>query len=477
MTMTQRAARPAEAESSDTRRSPGLDAAARMEDRVLVGRVNLLIRQQPIGFIGILINSLLFALVLSTAWPAQWLIVWTAAVWVMVGLRYAIWLQVRNGVSDPAEALRVARLFTAGLTVSGLFWGVAGVVFFPDDPIALQGFIVFVLAGMSAGAMAALSSHLPAFLSFAGLAILPMATRLMLEGGLLYIVMGIMLLLYFVLLSGSARNINRTITQSLELRFEKSDLAESLSRARRQAEVANLAKSNFFALLSHELRTPLTAVLGFAEMMRARTFGPLGHEKYDDYVDGIYTSGDHLRGLIDELLVLTGDQAETVQIQEEKFNPGPILEDCLNRLAERADTAGLGLEWRFADPLPQIYADKRRLRQILINVLTNAIEFTPRGGHIEVAAGCDGNRNFVVTVSDSGEDSAEDAAPAAMRLFDLSESNLGQRSRHGGIGLPLTKLLIDSHDGTLEIESEKGAGTRISFGFPAERVFLATGET
>ena len=181
MTMTQRAARPAEAESSDTRRSPGLDAAARMEDRVLVGRVNLLIRQQPIGFIGILINSLLFALVLSTAWPAQWLIVWTAAVWVMVGLRYAIWLQVRNGVSDPAEALRVARLFTAGLTVSGLFWGVAGVVFFPDDPIALQGFIVFVLAGMSAGAMAALSSHLPAFLSFAGLAILPMATRLMLE--------------------------------------------------------------------------------------------------------------------------------------------------------------------------------------------------------------------------------------------------------------------------------------------------------
>jgi signal transduction histidine kinase len=448
-----------------------------MEDRVLVGRINMLIRQQPIVFIGLLINSLLFALVLSTAWSAYWLIVWTAAVWIMVGLRYAIWLQVRNGVSDPHEALRVARLFTAGSTVSGLFWGLAGVVFFPDDPIALQGFIVFVLGGMSAGAMATLSSYLPAFLSFAGLTILPIAVRLMLEGGLLYTVMGIMLLLYFVLLSGSARNINRTIAQSLGLGFEKSELVENLNHANRQAEVADLAKSNFFSLLSHELRTPLTAVLGFAEMMRARTFGPLGHEKYDDYVDGIYTSGDHLRSLIDELLDLTGGQAKTVQIQEEKFDPGPILEDCLNLLAERADAAGLGLEGRFADPLPQIYADKRRLRQILVNVLTNAIEFTPRGGHIEAAAGCDGNGNFVVTVSDSGEGAAEDAAPAPMKLFDLSESNLGRRSRHSGIGLPLTKLLIDSHDGMLEIASEKGAGTRISFGFPAERVFRAAGDT
>lgn len=441
-----------------------------VEGRVCVGRIETLIRQQPVALVVNLLNSVLLAVVLSTVWPVEGLTVWVAAVWAAGALRTAFWWRYRGELAGPAEARRASGQFMALACVSGLIWGMSGVLFLPDSPMVLQGFIVFVLGGMSAGAVGTMSSHMPGFCAFVALTLLPTIGRLFIEGGLLYVTMGVMGLVYVLALVVTARNQNRTLSDSLALQFEKSDLIEELSEACTRAKAANIAKSTFVANVSHELRTPLNAIIGFSEIIQKEVFGPTGHQRYREYAQDIFDSGKHLLSLINDILDLSKIELDKYDLQEQWINLTPMIEDSIRMMRGRADDEGVILVHQPPFELPDLYADPRAVKQILLNLISNAVKFTNAGGCVGVQAFPDEAGCMFLSITDTGIGMTQEEVITAMAPFGQIDSPLSRKYDGTGLGLPLVKRMIDLHEGSLEIESAPGTGTRIILRFPPDRL-------
>lgn len=440
-------------------------------DRVLAGKINTLISQQPVGLFANLILAGLLAPVLSGAWPIPWLATWIGAIWAVTAWRGAVWFRHRRGLAQTADAKRVARTTTVLATLSGLIWGVPGAIFFPADPVAIQGFFVFVLGGMSAGALATLGAHFPAYRNFLALTLLPLIARLAFEADMLHLMMALLASIYFVVMVVTGRNLDRMLTRSLVLQLEKSDLAEDLAAARARAEAADAAKSIFLATVSHELRTPLNAVLGFTHLVREGVYGPLGKEKIQEYLSHVTGSGTHLLHLIDELLDLSRAEAGYLVVREESVVEfGDEVADCLAFLAVRAEHGDVVLEADGLEQLPALRADRRRLRQILLNVLSNAIKFTPRGGSVTVTGEQGDDGALVLAVRDTGIGMAEEDLSIALEAFGRADSSHARATEGAGIGLPLAQLLMKLHGGRMKIVSKPDDGTLVTLHFPAERV-------
>jgi signal transduction histidine kinase len=442
-----------------------------IEERVLAGRIATLVSQQPMAVLANLVNSALLALLIRGVWPEPWLATWVAGVWLVTALRGAVWLRYRRGSTGIAQAKNIGRLLTGVALLSGAVWGLPAVVFFPEAPIALQGFIVFVLAGMSAGAVATLASHLPAFHSFIVPALLPLAGRLLLEGDLLYIAMGLMGGIYFLVLATTGINLNRTLTRALRLQIEKSDLVDDLTEARAKAEAASVAKSAFLATVSHELRTPLNAVIGFTQLLEAEVHGPLGHGKYHEYLEHMSGSGTHLLNLIDELLDLSRAEAGQLAIREEAaVDLAAELAHCVALMTVRAEHRRICLVTSLPEDLPQLHADPQRLRQIVLNVLSNAVKFTPEDGLVELSATREPAGSLVLAIRDTGIGMSEGDLAVALEFFGRADNARSRATEGTGIGLPLTVLLLEMHGGKLEVASQPGGGTLVNLRFPPERV-------
>ena len=446
-------------------------ATPSIEERVYAGRIATLIRQQPMAVVANLVNSGLLALLLGESWPTAWLAVWVAGVWLVTALRGAVWFCYRRASAEPARATTLGRLLTGVALASGTIWGLPAVVFFPEAPLVLQGFIVFVLGGMSAGAVATLASHLPAFYSFIVPALVPLVGRLLFEGEVLYVAMGLMGGVYLVALVATGLNLNRTLTRALTLQIEKSDLVDDLTEARAKAEAANVAKSAFLATVSHELRTPLNAVIGFAQLLEAEVHGPLGHGKYREYLGHMSGSGIHLLNLIDELLDLSRAEAGHLLIRDEiAVDLAAELTHCIALMTARAEHSGVSLETSLPENLPRLRADPQRLRQIVLNVLSNALKFTPKDGLVELSATREPSGKLVLAVRDSGIGMSEGDLTVALEFFGRADNARSRATEGAGIGLPLTALLLEMHGGELEIDSQLDAGTLVNLRFPPERV-------
>ncbi len=442
-----------------------------IEERVLSGRLVAMIDQQPGAILAHVANSGLLALFLGQAWPKHWVIAWVAALWLVSALRGAVWRRYRRGLSKTSEADFAGGMLTAIALVSGALWGLPGLAGFPEYPLALQVFIIFVLAGMSAGAVATLSGHLPAFYAFIVPSLCPLIGGLLLRGESLYGAMGVMGAVYFLVLVTTGVSLNRTLTRSLRLQMEKSDLVEDLMEARAKAEAANVAKSAFLATISHELRTPLNAVIGFTQVLENEIHGPLGHGKYQEYLRHMSGSGLHLLGLIDELLELSRAESGCLALREEAIvDLAAELGHCVALLRVRAEQRKIRLELALPDNLPGLRADPQRLRQIVLNVVSNAIKFTPEGGLVALAAKRDAPSGLVVTVRDTGIGMSERDLAVAMEFFGRADSVHSQATEGVGIGLPLTAILMNLHGGELKIESEPGGGTVVGLRFPRDRV-------
>lgn len=443
---------------------------AQIQDRVLAGRIETLIGQQPMAVLANLVNSGLSALVLSPLWPASGLILWVGAIWTVSALRVAVWLSCRRGFADPADVVGVGRLQVALAAASGLLWGIPGALIFSSGPIVLQGFIVFVLGGMSAGAVSTSASHLPAFFAYLVPSLLPIVLSLLFEGGMLYFSMGLMGAVYFAVLVTAGINLNRTLSRQLQLQIEKSDLADRLTAARIEAETANRAKSAFLATVSHELRTPLNAVLGFTQAIEQQVHGPLGNTAYEEYIQHIQGSGTHLLALINELLDFSKAEQGRLEIVDERVDLTAAFKDCIALIAPRAKHHDIKLQTTIERPMPALRADPRRLKQIILNVLSNAVKFTPNGGRIDISAEHSSSGEIIVSVRDTGIGMAEDDMAIAMEHFGQADSSHSRTTGGTGIGLPFTALLMQLHGGEVIIDSRPGEGTLVRLHFPAERV-------
>ena len=271
----------------------------------------------------------------------------------------------------------------------------------------------------------------------------------------------------------------RRLVLNLEQSQEQlSELARKYEAEKIRAEAASQAKSEFLANMSHELRTPLNAINGFSEIMAGEMYGPVGDARYRDYARDILSSGQHLLALINDILDMSKIEAGKLSMRFEPVCLEELAEEALRLVRNRAEAAGLSLVLDFVE-LPDVDADYRAIKQVLLNLLSNAIKFTPRGGRVSVRAEWREDalaERVKISVQDTGIGiSSRDLARLA-RPFEQVESQHSKTTQGTGLGLALTKSLVEMHGGILDLRSTPGQGTVASFALPV-RQGAATAES
>ncbi len=262
-----------------------------------------------------------------------------------------------------------------------------------------------------------------------------------------------------------------TVTGLMARSAEQTELrARQLEEARRQAEQAIRAKTAFLANMSHEIRTPLTAMMGFAELLEQEVLGPHAIPLYREYARDIAESGRHLMELINDLLDLSKADADRLELVDGTVDVVRVTIGTARLLAERASRHGVSIATEVPLDLPPLRADERKLRQMLLNLLSNAVKFTPINGVVTLGARMAADGALWLSVHDTGIGMTGEELGKALEPWGQVDSALARSQIGTGLGLPLTKRLIELHGGRLDVVSRRDEGTTMSLVFPAERV-------
>lgn len=354
--------------------------------------------------------------------------------------RFALRLVLGTACTITLVASGCVLLWVPGVPANHLFWGLicgTGAIlvaaqaapFLPHGTTALIYVIVFALAAIS-------------------------------EGSLEYLALGATALSCGVFVWGILKSLNALSTKTLLLAREKDALVEQLTQA-------SQAKSEFLASMSHELRTPLNAVIGFSDVMRQETFGPLGAKVYNEYAGDIHMSGQHLLSLINDILDLSKIEAGKFELREEIVDLHDLARDAARLTGLRAEEGGVVLRIDTAAGLI-LRGDERALKQCIVNLLTNAMKFTPRGGEVSLRAAQDAN-GFTLTVADTGCGIHAEDLDRVFETFSQARHGAPIQERGTGLGLPIVRGLIRAHGGEAAIASTPGQGTVVTLTIPASR--------
>jgi len=244
--------------------------------------------------------------------------------------------------------------------------------------------------------------------------------------------------------------------------------------ARDKAELANASKSEFLANMSHELRTPLNAIIGFSEIINNELFGPLENAQYKEYVDDIHSSSRHLLSLINDILDLSKIEANRFELDDDELDLGNLFDSCASMIRHRVDDDLVSFEVSVAPGVPLVIADKRAMRQMVLNLVSNAVKFTPEKGTVRLSAFVEADGRVALQVSDTGIGIAKDDMSKALEPFRQISTDETVYSAEGtGLGLPLTVALARLHDATFVINSSPGQGTTITLRLPLDRIVHA----
>jgi len=261
----------------------------------------------------------------------------------------------------------------------------------------------------------------------------------------------------------AALNVIRNISSRVQAR-------EALIEAKESAEFANRTKSEFLANMSHEIRTPLNAIMGFSEVMEKEIFGPIGSSRYREYAADIHASGQHLASLINDILDLSKIEAGQMKFKRGRVNVARVVEASLALLKRRAETGEIKLAVRIGKNLPALRGDERRIRQVLFNLVSNASKFTPDGGTVSISASANAQTGLRIRVNDTGIGMKQEDMETAMTPFGQVMTSSESDLEGTGLGLPLSKSLVEHHGGSLNLKSKLGEGTKITLEFPPMRL-------
>jgi two-component system cell cycle sensor histidine kinase PleC len=268
--------------------------------------------------------------------------------------------------------------------------------------------------------------------------------------------------------------------RSLAYRAEKDAIFAELEQAkavsdeaRRRAEAANMAKSQFLATMSHELRTPLNAILGFSDLMRSEMLGPIGNEAYKSYLDDIHSSGQHLLRIINDILDLSRIEAGKRALREELTSLTEVARETCSLLDLKARQKNITIKQILEENLPKIIIDEQAIRQVILNLASNALKFTESGGEITVKVGRTQSGGQYISVRDDGPGIPENELPVVLSAFGQGAISIKTAEQGTGLGIPIVQALIHLHGGNFTLRSKVGVGTEAIATLPAKRVVSA----
>jgi two-component system cell cycle sensor histidine kinase PleC len=426
-------------------------------------------------------GTLVLALGIAAA-ACLWLPLPLVAIWsgIVLMSTLTVVLMARRFLTKAPGDIRLKlwrRLFACAEGMHGLTWSLLLLLFVQVDAPGAKVFVTTALLVVSALTVM-LSATIPIAV-YAGLAPIIMGIMVFFwdrrdMDSVTMALMAASAQLFFIFL---ANRLYASSVDSIVFRAEKDALIAELEtanansdEARRKAEEANLAKSRFLATMSHELRTPLNAILGFSEVMKNEIFGGHANAAYKEYSADIHGSGQHLLNLINEILDLSRIEAGKYELNEEALSLPSVVDECQHMLALRAKAKGQSIRALAEPQLPRVWADERAIRQAVLNVLSNAIKFTPQGGEITIKVGWTATGGQYVSVADNGPGIPENEIPIVMQSFGRGSLAIKTAEQGSGLGLPIVKGLIDLHGGGFHLKSKPRAGTEVTITLPAERV-------
>jgi signal transduction histidine kinase len=407
-----------------------------------------------------IVNGGVLAAVMHSWLPLAWMAISLA----LCGMRTVDWLRYRRA-PDSRTPSQWATGFVLRLLPFGIWWGMtAASLLLSDDPL-LMAIAVLATDAQGAGAVCSYPGHPPAALSFILPAMIMFAVAGVIQGGTIgYSITFVEIVLianYAVII----REFYRSTIRGLIARHEKSEISDHLAEAHLALKREGAAKSEFLAHMSHELRTPLNAIIGFSDVIMSETYGPLGNPKYAEYQGDIHAAAAHLLDIVNEVLDIARIEAGELTLQIDNVDPLEVTRFTAKLIRQRALTKGLSFEVEVDPALGEksIMTDEVRLKQALINVLSNAVKFTPVGGSVILSAGkCDG---VFFEVRDTGVGMAPDDLERALLPFvQVGRPMLAQEG--SGLGLPLSRQLIERLGGRFQIVSSVGVGTTVTITLP-----------
>jgi two-component system cell cycle sensor histidine kinase PleC len=374
-----------------------------------------------------------------------------------------------------SELRKWTLLITAAYALSTFVWSTQMIFLWgPPHNDLNHLLIVLFLAGYLSGQAPFAAPSIPmtaVVFAIDGSALIAAPMR---EGGYVYGSLAVITLFYTIYTMYMARQTYVTARSMLLLRTDKNDLIVALGnaksesdRARYRAESASRSKSQFLANMSHELRTPLNAILGFSEMIASRRFAEL--EKHFEYADHIHKSGDHLLALINDILDLAKIEAGALALRESDVDVGLVIADEVALVEPKAQSANCTITLEISDRLPLVFADERAIKQIVLNLLSNALKFTPEGGCITAFAQITAGAALCFGVADTGVGIAAEDQVKVFENFGQGRHDVVLQDKGTGLGLPIVKGLAEAHGGRVELESEIGKGTRVTIYMPTTR--------